>query len=276
MNASAASTNDCAIAIVCTIISSLRLSDRSATRPAHAPSSSTGANWHAVSRPTAKPLPVRLQDEQGLGDQRQPVADLRDQLTAEEQAEVADVQRLERLADAVEEPLPHDSSRSRAIVVSSSSTSSAAARRARSSGGRSWRRAASHSVRRLRFSASWLLPAAADLDPAHTAVGLVDPAVDETAGGELGDDVRRRGRRDLLAGRQLAQGQRAVTLDGRERSPERRREAALVLAAHQAGEAGDRHPQPARHLHGVGAGARHGDGRGGGRGGRRGARGGFP
>ena len=59
MNASPASTNDCAIAIVCTIMSSLRLSDRSAIRPAHAPSSSTGANWHAVSTPTARPLPVR-------------------------------------------------------------------------------------------------------------------------------------------------------------------------------------------------------------------------
>ena len=58
--------------------------------PAHAPNSRTGANWHAVSSPTATPLSVSVQDEQGLGDQRQPVADLRDPLADEEQPEVAD------------------------------------------------------------------------------------------------------------------------------------------------------------------------------------------
>ena len=100
MNARTASANDWAIATTCTIISSLRLSDRSATRPAHAPRNSTGPNWHAASRPTAKPLPVRLQDQQRLGDQRQPVADLRDQLAAEEQPEVADLEGPERLAGA--------------------------------------------------------------------------------------------------------------------------------------------------------------------------------
>lgn len=58
MKASAASANDWAMAKTCTPISSLRLSDRSAMSPAQAPSSSTGPNWQAVSRPTASPLPV--------------------------------------------------------------------------------------------------------------------------------------------------------------------------------------------------------------------------
>ncbi len=39
--------------------SSLRLSERSATSPAHGPSTSSGANWVAASRPRATPLPVR-------------------------------------------------------------------------------------------------------------------------------------------------------------------------------------------------------------------------
>ena len=89
MNAIAASTNDCTIANDCTIISSLRLSERSATRPAHAPRISTGPNWQAASRPEREAAVGELQHQQRLGDERQPVADLRDQLAAEEEAEVA-------------------------------------------------------------------------------------------------------------------------------------------------------------------------------------------
>ena len=59
MNASAASTNDWAISSVWVMSSSRRLSDRSATTPAHAPKISTGANWQATSTPMATPLPVR-------------------------------------------------------------------------------------------------------------------------------------------------------------------------------------------------------------------------
>ena len=58
MNAMKASANDCIIAKVCTIISNLRLSLRSATRPDQAPSTSTGPNWQAANRPSAKPLSV--------------------------------------------------------------------------------------------------------------------------------------------------------------------------------------------------------------------------
>ena len=58
MNAMNASANDCSIANDCTIISSLRLSLRSATRPAHAPRISTGPNWHAANSPRANPLSV--------------------------------------------------------------------------------------------------------------------------------------------------------------------------------------------------------------------------
>ena len=45
---------------VCRWTSSRRLSDRSATRPAQAPKSSTGPNWVAVSSPSASPLSVSL------------------------------------------------------------------------------------------------------------------------------------------------------------------------------------------------------------------------
>ena len=94
--ASTASTADCAIAIICTMTSSLRLSDRSAMRPAHAPSTSTGRELAGREHADREAAVGEVQDEQGLGDQRQPVADLRDELAEEEQAEVADVQRLER------------------------------------------------------------------------------------------------------------------------------------------------------------------------------------
>ena len=56
LNASAASTADWAMAMYCTTMSSRRLSERSAIRPAQAPSTSTGANWQAASTPTAIPL----------------------------------------------------------------------------------------------------------------------------------------------------------------------------------------------------------------------------
>ena len=59
MNASAASANDWTIAKAWIPIRSLRLSERSATTPAHAPNKSTGRNWHAAISPTATPLWVR-------------------------------------------------------------------------------------------------------------------------------------------------------------------------------------------------------------------------
>ena len=56
IRATPASANDSAMAMVWTRIISLRLSLRSATRPAQAPSSRTGRNWNAVSTPRATPL----------------------------------------------------------------------------------------------------------------------------------------------------------------------------------------------------------------------------
>ena len=58
MKASPPSTNDWTIAKAWTAISSLRLSDRSARSPAHAPKRSTGPNCAAASRPRARPLSV--------------------------------------------------------------------------------------------------------------------------------------------------------------------------------------------------------------------------
>ena len=54
-----AKANDWAIATNCTMTSSLRLSERSAMRPAQAPRNSTGPNWQAARMPTARPLSVR-------------------------------------------------------------------------------------------------------------------------------------------------------------------------------------------------------------------------
>ena len=59
MNASAASANDWTISSVCVMSRRRRLSDRSATRPPHAPNRRTGPNWHATSTPIATPLWVR-------------------------------------------------------------------------------------------------------------------------------------------------------------------------------------------------------------------------
>jgi len=59
-NASAAMANDWTIASVWTVSSSLRLSDRSATRPAHGPRRRMGPNWAAASTPRAMPLFVIL------------------------------------------------------------------------------------------------------------------------------------------------------------------------------------------------------------------------
>ena len=42
----------------CVIVSSVRLSKRSASSPPQAPNSSTGRNWSPAVMPTAAPLPV--------------------------------------------------------------------------------------------------------------------------------------------------------------------------------------------------------------------------
>ena len=58
--ARAASTNDWAISPIWVTVSRRFLSTRSATRPANGEKSRIGPNWQAVSRPTARPLEVRL------------------------------------------------------------------------------------------------------------------------------------------------------------------------------------------------------------------------
>ena len=58
LKARAARQNDWAMARLWTSSSSLRLSERSATRPAKGPSTSTGPNWATASMPRATPLSV--------------------------------------------------------------------------------------------------------------------------------------------------------------------------------------------------------------------------
>ncbi len=58
LNASVASATDCPIAITCTTRSNRRLSERSVTSPAHAPSTSTGPNCAPANSPSATPESV--------------------------------------------------------------------------------------------------------------------------------------------------------------------------------------------------------------------------
>ena len=93
MNARAASANDWIMANVCTIISSLRLSLRSATSPAHAPRQQHRKELAGGQEPDGDAAVGEPQHQQGLGDECQPVADLGDQLATEEQPKVSHVHR---------------------------------------------------------------------------------------------------------------------------------------------------------------------------------------
>ena len=97
LNASAASANDCAIAIAlhdqqqAALVGTI--GDEAGPRTENQDRTELGHGQRAQRNAVVG----ELQDEQRLRDEREPVADLRDQLAREEQAEVADVQRLERL-----------------------------------------------------------------------------------------------------------------------------------------------------------------------------------
>ena len=107
MNASAASTNDWAIANDWT--TSRSFACRSGRRPS--PPTRPAAAWAGTTRgdeANRDPAVGDLQDEQGLGDHRQPAPDLGDALAEEEQAEVA--RRNERKVSS-------EKTRSRAVIV---------------------------------------------------------------------------------------------------------------------------------------------------------------
>ena len=72
------------------MISSLRLSARSATAPAHGAEEQHGHELAGGEQAEGDAAVGELQHEQGLGDQRQPVAGLGDELAGEEEPEVAD------------------------------------------------------------------------------------------------------------------------------------------------------------------------------------------
>ena len=77
-------------------IASLRLSRRSATAPAQAPSSSIGRNCRATVMPRSVARPVRSVDQQGHRRDLQPRADVGHEQSAEEDAGVAVAQAAER------------------------------------------------------------------------------------------------------------------------------------------------------------------------------------
>ncbi len=178
LKASAARANDCAMAMVCTMSSSLRLSLRSAIRPAKGPSDQDRAELSRGQDAERDAAVGELQHEQGLGHEREPVADLGDHLAGEEQAEVADAQRLEGVAW----------SRCRNDFTACPSSRAARARRARPRVAVVGRRRARPVVpsatpsSRLRSSASRSSPASSGRHARDAAVVGIGGAVDETVG----------------------------------------------------------------------------------------------
>ena len=200
---------------------------RSGRRPARptAPRSSTGPNWAAASRPSGDPAAGEPQHQQRLGDQRQPVADLGDQLAAEEEPEVAGPQGAERLTRHPAQPpggrhgsreaageaaLTERHSRRRASI-----RSRAAASRARSSGQPvSATCRVSQASLRSRARAHQRRPLPGGPRPDDPAVGRVRLAHDVPIRLEAGHDAGDGRRGHPLVSRQLAEGHRAVVLDG--------------------------------------------------------------
>ena len=194
----------------------------------------------------------QAEDEEGLGDERQPVADLRDQLSAEEQAEVADVQRAERLLGESLQPA-HDAGR-RGAAVSRSRTSSAASMRARSSASSS-REAGREPLGAPGPARFELTPAlGGDAHATHPPIGLVAHPFDEAGVRQRVDDLRDRRRRHLLLRGERAQRERAVAFDDGQRRDQCGRVPAVVLLAQQPREPEHRLPQPWRHGDRVGTG----------------------
>ena len=89
-------------------------------------------------------------------------------------------------------------------------------------------------------------------DVHHPPVGLVGSTGREPRGHELLDRLGDAGRGDVLAGRELTQGEWAVTDDGGQRGAEGGSESLGVLLPQEAGQSERRHPEPAGDVHGVG------------------------
>ena len=133
------------------------MSDRSATRPAHAPRMRIGPNWPAVSRPIAMPLPVRCSTSSTSAidvshvptwEMSCPVKNSRKLRTPSE----ANVVRSARLVPRITAPSSHSTTRSRM---------SAARERVSTSAGSSLSsRIVSHAVRRARRASIRRRPAA--------------------------------------------------------------------------------------------------------------------
>ena len=184
----------------------------------------------------------QLQHQKRLRDQRQPVADLGDELAAEEEAEVADPQGVEGLAAHAPETghggPPRPGRRGRRAPPR---------RRGRRNRGPRMR-PVSQAVLRWRDSSSRARPAAVRAtrtkrrSPGSTA--RATSPIDFELGHHLGD----RGRRHLLVLGQRPEGERSLPLDDRERGQLAGREPGVGLLAQPAGEAGGAEPQPRRQL----------------------------
>ena len=220
MNASAASTNDWTMAHDWTIISSLRLSERSATRPAQGPMTQHRPNWQAARMPRAMPLSVRCSTSSVWATivSQLPIWEI--ELADEEQAEVADLQRRERLLrlgrhahPGLGQPFQHVEGVGEPAASSASS--------------------ATHLLGEPVAAALAVVveqrpPSALMLTPADAAVVAVDLAGDQPVVFELGHDLGDRGRGHPLDRGELAEGQRALAVRSCPARPHRRRERTFV------------------------------------------------
>ena len=186
-----------------------------------------------------------VQHQPAQGDGLHPGTALGDQLTNEEQPEVPDVQRLERA------PQAHWAS-----SWSRSRSGSARARRARSVSVSSAMRRARYSSLRVRLRASSVATGVGDEGARHPPVGGVDDAGRVAPLLEPADDAGHARRLHLLDRGELAEGDRAESLDGGQRALRGRGELLAGdrgLLADAAREPGDRQPQLRRQLGDLGA-----------------------
>ena len=196
-------------AAVCVHSRMRRLSKRSAMTPPHTPKSSSGQELEGRREAERHAAAGELQHQPALGDDLHPRAGERHELTGEEQPVVADAERAEG-APGDEAEARHSASsitRSRMPAARSSVASSVGGQRPEVGGevGVLARAAALDEA---------LAPGVSATARDAAVVGIARPG-DELQLLEPGDDARHRRGAHPLDRRQLTEGQRAESLDGR-------------------------------------------------------------
>ena len=228
--------------------SSVRLFERSATRPAHAPSRRIGPNWAAVSSPTAMPLPVRCRTSSTRA------IEVSQLPTCEMSCPVKNSRkfRTEASGTCCGVAPSCDASQGSSSQSTSSSTISAARESAATSAGQKLE--ASGEPRRAARPAGVDLaaPRLGDRDPDEATVGGIRTSFDESARSELIDRRRDAGVRHPLASGDVARGQRALAGDREQGRGEGGGEVVVVVLAQDARQPHERSPEPLGDLSGVG------------------------